>query len=592
MLRVVFSNRFEMLQAALLESLEQQPADPFTAEQIVIPGAAMRRTLELAIARRQGICAGVEFSFLAQWLWRQVAALVPGVASQSPFGAGPLVWRIAGILADANFVARFPRLAHYLASGDPVMRYELACEMARLVEQYSTWRPDWTEAWSVGQPAVIGTPLTDPVLFADLQWQAALCQRVLEGLGVARVHPVHAAIGALQRGTRHACPARVHVVCLPSVPPLYLAMLQQLSAHMDVVLLVLNPCEAFWHDIVSPVQWRHLAARGQIDHHETGHRLLSAWGQQTRSHVQALFEASGDGMTDDAFFSADHPSTRLGQLQASILELRELVPGDLVPPADDRSIEVHVCHSLTRQVEVLHDQLLSVLAADDPPMLDQILVVMPDIDAAAPLIDSIFGTAPARRRIPYTLAGTRPSVVNPAARALLDLLRLSGSRFLASEVLQVLHQPLIARRFGLAADELETLRLWFEEAGIRWGIDAAHRARQGLPAEERFTFRDGIDRLLLGYALPDAIDQPFDGRNAAGQASGSRALVLGSLCGFMDEIERTRETLTDASTGFSRRWRLISTRLRHCARPSVRSTTIWWLGGTPRPYRLPWCSVH
>jgi exodeoxyribonuclease V gamma subunit len=548
MLRVVFSNRFEVLQAVLLESLEQHPADPFAAEQVIIPGAAMRRSLELAIARRQGICAGVEFSFLAQWLWRQVAALVPGVASQSPFAVGPLAWRIVGILADTAFVARFPRLAHYLAAGDPVMRYELALELARLIEQYTTWRPDWTEAWGAGQPAALTAAPSDPVLLADLEWQAALCQRVLEGLGVAQVHPMRVATTSLERVAPAGGPSRVHVVCVPSVAPLYLGLLQRLSAHSDVTLLVLNPCEAFWHDIVSPVRWRHLAARGQIDHHETGHRLLSAWGQQTRSHVEALFDVAGDEGLDEAFFVADHPPSRLGQLQASILQLRELMPGSLVPDAADRSIEIHVCHSLTRQIEVLHDQLLGILAAADPPSLDEILVVMPDIDAAAPIIDSIFGTAPAARRIPYTLAGTRPSAANPAARALLDLLRLLGSRFLASEVLQFLHQPMVARRFGLAADELETLRLWFDEAGIRWGIDAAHRAREGLPAEERFSFRDGIDRLLLGYALPDAVDQPFDGRNAAGQATGAQALVLGALCGFVDEFERTRDAMSVALT--------------------------------------------
>ena len=41
----------------------------------------------------------------------------------------------------------------------------------------------------------------------------------------------------------------------------------------------------------------------------------------------------------------------------------QLAPGD-------RSIEVHVCHSLTRELEVLHDHLLGLFAAQAAVALD------------------------------------------------------------------------------------------------------------------------------------------------------------------------------------------------------------------------------
>ena len=63
---------------------------------------------------------------------------------------------------------------------------------------------------------------------------------------------------------------------------------------------------------------------------------------------------------------------------------------------------MHVCHSLTRELEVLQDQLLAQFAASDPPTPAQIVVLLPDLPAAAPLIDAVFGTTPAPRRIPYT----------------------------------------------------------------------------------------------------------------------------------------------------------------------------------------------
>ena len=53
-----------------------------------------------------------------------------------------------------------------------------------------------------------------------------------------------------------------------------------------------------------------------------------------------------------------------------------------------------------------------------------ILVVTPDLEAAAPLIDAVFGTAPKDRYLPHTITGRARSSVNAPARALLALLSL------------------------------------------------------------------------------------------------------------------------------------------------------------------------
>jgi hypothetical protein len=146
---------------------------------------------------------------------------------------------------------------------------------------------------------------------------------------------------------------------------------------------------------------------------------------------------------------------------------------------------VHVCHSLTRELEVLHDQLLAQFAAGDPPTPSQIVVLLPDLPAAAPLIDAVFGTAPAPRRIPYTITGLPQTRVNPIARVLDSLLALCGSRFAASVVFDLLQQPPVAARFGMEADDLDRIHDWIRDAGIRWGLDASSRSRLDLPATDR-----------------------------------------------------------------------------------------------------------
>ncbi|MCK7500367.1 MAG: exodeoxyribonuclease V subunit gamma [Comamonadaceae bacterium] len=56
----------------------------------------------------------------------------------------------------------------------------------------------------------------------------------------------------------------------------------------------------------------------------------------------------------------------------------------------------------------------------------------PDLEAAAPLIDAVFGTAPPERRIPYRITGQAQRRINPVARALDALMALSAGRHAAS----------------------------------------------------------------------------------------------------------------------------------------------------------------
>lgn len=52
---------------------------------------------------------------------------------------------------------------------------------------------------------------------------------------------------------------------------------------------------------------------------------------------------------------------------------------------EDRSIAVQVCHSAQREVEVLQDHLLAMMEADPTLKARDIIVMVADIDAYAPL---------------------------------------------------------------------------------------------------------------------------------------------------------------------------------------------------------------
>ncbi len=546
MLHLTFSNRYEALQDALLDALADRTGSPLAADHIIIPSFALRRQVELAIADRFGICANVEFAFLAQWLWRQMSRLI-AVGDASPFAPGVLIWRIFELLGDERFAADHPRLRHYLRQSDPLMRYELAQRVAGLFDQYITYRPDWLEQWSDGKPATLGAAgAANATAEDDQRWQAAIWRRLMRDLCAARHHPFTDFVTAMREAgpesvRRAGIPELVHVFCLPTIPPLYLSMLGQLGRFVDVRLSVLNPSREYWFDIVDPRRVGYLASRGKLDHHEVGNRLLAAWGKQRQSQLRLLFGDDIDAEVEDDRFVEAGGASVLARVQNSILDLRDLSPGSLGEiDADDRSVEVHVCHSFTRELEVLHDYLLDLFAAPAAPRPGDVLVVTPSLEEAAPLIDAVFGTVERARRIPYSITGRGRSTVNVAARAVLDVLRIVTSRFTAPDVLNLLQQPIVARRFGTGTADLDYIRAWVHAAGVRWGVDAPHREQCGVPPFARHSFEDGLQRLFLGYASPDAPTTPLAGRLPAGHVQGMGAVALGALWAFVRELVRMR----------------------------------------------------
>jgi exodeoxyribonuclease V gamma subunit len=135
----------------------------------------------------------------------------------------------------------------------------------------------------------------------------------------------------------------------------------------------------------------------------------------------------------------------------------------------------------------------------------------PDIESYSPYISSVFGAGgDGTVALHYSIADRRMMNEGEIASALMKLLALPGSRLAASEIFDLLASPPVSRRFSLDLGELELIRGWIEKSGIRWGMDEGDRTSRNLPAYRDNSWMAGLDRLLLGYAMPDE-NQLFNG---------------------------------------------------------------------------------
>ena len=146
---------------------------------------------------------------------------------------------------------------------------------------------------------------------------------------------------------------------------------------------------------------------------------------------------------------------------------------------------------------MLHDRLLGVFDHYPDIQPADVLVLTPDLDTYAPIIAAVFGAAD---RIRFQI-GRRRFNEGAALTAFLDLLELPGSRYTANAVLAPLRAASVRACFGIGEHDLEGIRDAVRRAGIRWGLDAAHRTELDVPASPNHNWHHGLRRLLLGYAI-------------------------------------------------------------------------------------------
>jgi len=536
------SNRTEALVEALAELVATPLGDPFAAETVVVQNLGMARWLGLELARRLGVWANPAFPFPRAFV-RQVAAAVLG---EPPAGAAAyqpesLAWAIAAELPRLTS-ARFAPVRRFLDDDrDGNKLLPLATRLADLFDQYAVFRPDLVRQWEQG-----GGGTQD--------WQPALWRALVERLGPH--HPAaraEALLRALPDARRPGAPfpERVSVFGLATLPPTYVDLLAGLAPLVELHLFILGPTAEYVGDLPSRRERRQALASGadEGDLYLDAPPLLASLGRVGRD-FQAVLEERADYQADDRYADPGE-ATLLAALQSDLLHARQRgdaadTPRLRLDPADD-SLAVHSCHAPMREIEVLHDRLVALFAADPSLRPHDVIVMAPSIDRYAPLIEAVF-TSPDRPRLPYYIADRRARATREVVDVFLRTLELLAGRLPAAAVLDLLALDPVRTRFAIPAESLDQLRRWVDDAGITWGADGAHRAAEGLPRLETHTWRRGLDRLLLGTALPSADDQLWQGVLPCADLEGADATLLGQFVAFVEVLLEHRQLVAAART--------------------------------------------
>ncbi len=540
-LEICFSNRLEVLYQYLKRSLFGPETTPLMRRLVVVYGPAMKTWLMLRMAQDPdlNVATGIEFIYL-----NQVFDHLLKLSHCEGSGHLPTLLELAlaiekelmGVVHNYKELTReeqkdWEPLIHYLKLNPHYLGpklhvsrkvekrlVSLSQHLARLFHDYGRYASQLIKKWEI--PGYEG-------------WQPRLWRRVFSAQ-MGWTYPAR----ALQMEGSLSVPFTLHFFSISFITTREFAFLNRLSHHVPVHYYLLSPCAVFWSDIRSDRENAYLQTYWQ---HRLGafspkvmkleellrdrNPLLANFGRlgremasqieesqaQTQAHyvlpehVQALDEELC--AHEDLYLVPTEGSlSLLHAIQADLLLMRN--PQGLPPinlEEERGSIQLHIAPSRRREVQILYQNLLGLIAKDPSLTAGDIIVMAPQIGDYVPYIQSIFGIE--KSQLDCQILDLGMQTQSEIVQGFLQLLELSESRWDAGALLQLFEHASFQRRHQLTPSDYTMIQEWIEQAGIRWGEDWVHRnellqrrhCEQGMVEETAIgTWDYGLSRLLMG----------------------------------------------------------------------------------------------
>ncbi len=530
---VFTGNSLESLAGVFCDRIYNQASgDILNTEKVVVPSRGTGTYLEQFIAST-GIATGLEMPFLRDFIDRSLGAFLSDQEEWQFrhdarfFSQESLTWQIDRIIRD--YPDNYPELTQGIgAHPEPdIYRHELAAKIAAMYDRCQYHRPlqllDFVNNGNGKQK----------------NWQSRLYRQLSSGRSRGREYYFQKAFDAVSPLRKDILPERVSLFGFNYLPPATLNYLARLAEFTDIYFFLWMPSKEDWSDL-----------RGRFDRRKDDYDILcepeniflADFGTLGREFLQSTLEhLPFDGVSDndDAFVPPLAKSdSMLAHLQQDIFEVKSAVKGEI--PADD-SLQIHNCHSMQREVEILHDQILDAIDSLHLEYRD-IIITAPDINEYAPILKAVFSKGELKDAL--LISDRNLSSSGPVTGALMQILRLPVIRCTAGEIIEIISQQAVQAKFSITDTDLESIRKMVSDSAILWGMDAGDHFDFCNVKYNEFSWQDGLARLWQGFAIGD--DDDVSGTVPVRITC--NPAVLGKFAAAVDRIAKAKKLLSSGRT--------------------------------------------
>ncbi len=529
----------EILMQGLSSILAEAEGHPLMPQWITVQSRGMKQWISLELARRLGICANMRFVFPRPLVDEILSHFTPFEHRDESLDEDFFFWSAMKLIRENRSMKELSGLEAYIredAEGKKLL--QVSRKIAVLFDDYQVYRPDMLSDWRTGRKNSI---LKDP----SARWQAFIYQRIMEPRPgqdlAARAHEFFQGFSK-ERFNMDGLPPHISLFGISVLPELFVQVFEKISTVMDIHMFLLTPSSRFFFDIRSGREIEKKAVKEGADPEflfdEPVNPLLSSFGASGIRFHAGLESFHYQEPFGDLFLDpVEEGVSMLSVLQSDILNLCHRKEGGETPPVavdpSDTSICVHACHSPMRETQVLKDLLLDEFGKNPDLAPHDIIVMMPDIEAYAPFIESVFSL---ETPLPFSISDRRKRSESEPLAAFLKILALKDSRLEKSRVMDLLLSESIAQKFRISVDDTTKIEQMVEDANILWGRDAEHRKSLGFEPVAENTWQFGLNRLFMGMAMPEGHDGLVRGILPCESFEGQDLEVLGKLAAFCHDL--------------------------------------------------------
>jgi exodeoxyribonuclease V gamma subunit len=396
-MKIFVSNHLEHLAELLKNDLFQEKSHPFDKRWVIVPNERVKQELYLKWAHDPLMQVATGFKMIT---WSQaLSRMFPHLPSQDE-----LSLKIEAALGSIEIGGP---LSAYLNHGGPKRKASLCDRMSTLFSHYLNQPEEKLMSW----------------LEKD-GWQQSLWQTVFGS--------------EIPWKTLHFLEGEVYLFHPLQIAPYQLASFK----HMNATCFLFSPCAMYWGDFRTLKEKGYLLNKAHagtrkelLQFFENEHPLLANWGKKGRQ-LLSFFE---DEEWIDSY-QETIPTSLLKTVQEEMLTL------SISEKSHDASIQIHSAPSKLREVEVVWEIIQRL-----PFKPSEILVLVPDIQSYAPLIELVFR----QRQGPFDFAifGLEARSKSPLTQGLEALLELPRYRFSKEAVEKLLFCPPFLKKFDFTIKE-------------------------------------------------------------------------------------------------------------------------------------------
>ncbi|MCF7886762.1 MAG: exodeoxyribonuclease V subunit gamma, partial [Candidatus Marinimicrobia bacterium] len=520
----ISNNMHQLIEKELVPLLDNGLEDPLKSEKIIIQSQGTSDFLKKKLTALRGITCNLDLPFMNNFVNETLQENLSNPPNIDIFQPEIMSWEIYSILEsiedDYNVLRDYIR-----GENKALKRFQLSEKIATVFDNYQIYRPLLPLKWERGE------------ITNSQKWQAEIWQKLCED-HISRVQGFYDFITKEDMNFNFDN-EQISIFGITTLAPLYLKFFEKMSRYIDVYFFHISYRRSRYgpkdinlktnlHNFYKSIASHKIKSDGDNEFY--------ASNGTTGLEFEFLLENIAEQCKRQ--FTEIQSNTLLHEIQKSILHDKQKIE-----LRRDSSLQIHRTHNKMREVEALYNYLLNIIDNDHSIRPQDITVIIPEIEEYIPYFKAVFNRLDEKNEkyLPYRIAEISGTSFEKLLDTFIKILNINNSRFKASYILEILEDRMVSEAFNLSDDDLELISVWIQETGIRWGLDAKYHKLYGHSEFSENSWKFGLNRLLLGYAMNNISNNLYKDIVPYDKIEGQNSEVLGNLNSFIKELRDLEE---------------------------------------------------